>query len=39
LKKNPEIFLGTARCLMALSSVFLFHGIESSVRKTNRFSG
>src|SRR5260370_8805387 len=29
LKKNPEIFLCTARCRMALSAMLLFHGIPS----------
>ena len=29
LKKNPDIFLCTARCLMALSAMLLFHGILS----------
>src|SRR5437588_2076478 len=29
LKKVPDIFLCTARCLMALSAMLLFHGIPS----------
>ena len=29
LKKEPDIFLCTARCLMALSAMLLFHGIPS----------
>src|SRR5690348_3280350 len=29
LKKEPDIFLCTARCLMALSAILLFHGILS----------
>lgn len=38
LKKLPEIFLCTARCLLALSAMLLFQGIPSSSRKRNRLS-
>jgi hypothetical protein len=38
LKNVPDIFLCTARCLMAFSAVLLCQGIPSNSRKVNRQS-
>src|SRR5437763_14738722 len=36
LKKYPDIFLCTARCLIALSAMLLFHGTPSCSINVNR---